>query len=84
MQECICCRILAFMPVKQVVGFVVCCFVLRATMATGAAASNTASFAILASRFPAHISSVFGLTEMAVGLGQTMGPAIGGFLMEVS
>lgn len=72
------------MAYQQQTEFIVYCFVLRIVMAMGTAAADTASFAILAARFPSHISSAFGLIEMAVGVGQTLGPAMGGFLTEAS
>ena len=72
------------MPDQQQIEFIVYCFLLRVVMAMGCAAADTASFAILSAKFPSHISSAFGLIEMACGVGQTLGPALGGFLTQVN
>ena len=63
--------------------FTVMCFVVRGFAATGCTASNTASFVITANAFPNNVATVFGILEMAAGLGLMIGPAIGGVLFQV-
>lgn len=60
--------------------FSVMCFVIRSFEALGAAAYNTASCTIVAEMFPDNIGAVFGILETFVGLGMTVGPALGAAL----
>uniref|UniRef100_T1JKK8 Major facilitator superfamily (MFS) profile domain-containing protein n=1 Tax=Strigamia maritima TaxID=126957 RepID=T1JKK8_STRMM len=60
--------------------FTAFCFVVRSLEALGAAAFNTAACTIVAQIFPDNVSTVFGLLETFVGLGMTLGPAVGGLL----
>ncbi|KAK2184640.1 hypothetical protein NP493_259g01027 [Ridgeia piscesae] len=64
--------------------FTVMCFVVRGFAATGCTASNTASFVITANAFPNNVATVFGILEMATGLGLMIGPAVGGVLFQIS
>lgn len=64
--------------------FTVMCFVVRGFAATGCTAANTASFVITAKAFPNNVAIVFGILEMAAGLGFMIGPAIGGVLFQIS
>lgn len=62
------------------VEFAVLCFIVRSFEALGAAAFCTASCTILIDQFPDHIGTVFGFTETCIGIGMSIGPAIGGAL----
>lgn len=63
--------------------FAVLCFVVRSFEALGAAAFCTASCTILIDQFPDDIGTVFGFTETCIGVGMSIGPAIGGALYAV-
>ncbi|XP_054718055.1 MFS-type transporter SLC18B1-like [Uloborus diversus] len=63
--------------------FTVLCFVVRSFEALGAAAFCTASCTILIDQFPDDIGTVFGFTETCIGVGMSIGPAIGGALYAV-
>ncbi|PRD38284.1 UNVERIFIED_CONTAM: Slc18b1 [Trichonephila clavipes] len=65
------------------VEFAVLCFIVRAFEAFGAAAFCTASCTILIDQFPDDIGTVFGFTETCIGIGMSIGPAIGGALYAV-
>ncbi|XP_064480850.1 MFS-type transporter SLC18B1-like [Ornithodoros turicata] len=60
--------------------FTVLSFVVRIFEAVGAAAFGTASYTIVLNLYPDHISTVFGIIETCVGIGMSLGPAIGGVL----
>ena len=64
--------------------FVSLCFVLRIAMAMGCTASSVSSFTVMVHSFPHQAATVFGLLETAAGLGLMLGPALGGFLYDVS
>lgn len=59
------------------------CFFVRGLEALGASAYSTASYVYVVACFPDNIGTVLGLLETFVGLGMSMGPAIGGFLYSV-
>ncbi|XP_070568935.1 MFS-type transporter SLC18B1-like [Ptychodera flava] len=63
--------------------FIVFCFVVRTIEAVGAAASDTAGYAIIAKTFPDHVSTTFGILEIFCGLGYMIGPPLGGYLYQV-
>ncbi|XP_035210333.1 MFS-type transporter SLC18B1-like isoform X2 [Stegodyphus dumicola] len=65
------------------VEFAVLCFVVRSFEALGAAAFCTASCTILIDQFPDDIGTVFGFTETCIGVGMSIGPALGGALYAV-
>ncbi|XP_046565512.1 MFS-type transporter SLC18B1-like [Haliotis rubra] len=73
--------ILEYIPVAdgQTV-FVVYCFLMQIVLSVGVTAQQTATFAMASKAFASNFTTVFGLTEVFVGLGMTVGPAIGGFL----
>lgn len=58
-------------------------FVVRILEAIGAAGFSTASYAIVLHIYPDQISTVFGIIETCVGVGMSIGPAIGGALYSV-
>lgn len=58
-------------------------FLIRILEAIGAAAFSTASYAIVLHVYPDHISTVFGIIETSVGVGMSIGPALGGALYSV-
>ncbi|XP_063418170.1 MFS-type transporter SLC18B1-like [Mytilus trossulus] len=60
--------------------FIIYCFLLRIILAIGCCGLQTASFALVAKEFPDSVATVFGITEVFVGVGFMSGPAIGGFL----
>lgn len=63
--------------------FTVLSFLVRILEALGAAAFSTASYSIVLHVYPDHISTVFGIIETSVGVGMSIGPAIGGALYSV-
>ncbi|XP_023209760.1 MFS-type transporter SLC18B1-like [Centruroides sculpturatus] len=60
--------------------FTVFCFIVRIFEAVGAAAFTTASCTYVFSMFPDDIGTVFGIIETSIGIGMSLGPAIGGSL----
>ncbi|XP_077293824.1 MFS-type transporter SLC18B1-like [Arctopsyche grandis] len=63
--------------------FTIFCFLIRGFEALGASAYSTASYVFVVHLFPNNISSVLGILETFVGLGMSVGPAIGGLLYSV-
>ncbi|CAG4923962.1 unnamed protein product [Colias eurytheme] len=63
--------------------FLVLCFIVRGLEALGASAYSTASYVYVVNVFPDTIGSVLGILETFVGLGMSVGPAIGGLLYSV-
>lgn len=63
--------------------FTLLSFLVRIFEALGAAAFSTASYTIVLNLYPEHISTVFGIMETCVGVGMSLGPAIGGALYSV-
>ncbi|VVC37962.1 Hypothetical protein CINCED_3A013556 [Cinara cedri] len=63
--------------------FKVLCFVVRGLEAIGASAFSTSSFVYVIQIFPDNVSGVLGILETFVGLGMSVGPAIGGLLSSV-
>lgn len=59
------------------------CFLIRGFEAVGASAFSTASYVFVVHSFPEKISSVLGILETFVGLGLSVGPAIGGVLYSL-
>ena len=57
--------------------FTVFCFIVRAMEAIGVAAFSTASYTYIMYVFPDDIGTAFGLTETCVGIGMSLGPAVG-------
>ncbi|XP_071804031.1 MFS-type transporter SLC18B1-like [Asterias amurensis] len=66
------------MPTKET--FVAFAFILRAFEGIGAAASLTASTAIVAHAFPDNVGTATSIIEMMSGIGFMIGPALGGLL----
>ncbi|XP_026763916.2 MFS-type transporter SLC18B1-like [Galleria mellonella] len=63
--------------------FTALCFVVRGMEALGASAYSTASYVFVVNAFPDSIGSVLGILETFVGLGMSVGPAIGGLLYSI-
>ncbi|XP_060845002.1 MFS-type transporter SLC18B1-like isoform X2 [Rhopalosiphum padi] len=63
--------------------FKILCFIVRGLEAIGASAFSTSSFVYVIQLFPENVSSVLGILETFVGLGMSVGPAIGGLLSSV-
>lgn len=63
--------------------FTILCFVVRAISALGAASFSTASYTYIIHLFPEKVGIAFGLTETCVGIGMSLGPAIGGLLYGI-
>ena len=63
--------------------FTIYCFVVRSVEALGAAAFSTASYTYIMYAFPDDIGTAFGLTETCVGVGMSLGPAIGSGLFSI-
>ena len=57
--------------------------VIRAFQGVGHATYTTAVFAIVAQTFPTAVGVAMGVLEMCVGIGLSLGPAIGAVLYEV-
>lgn len=57
--------------------------VMRSLEGLGAAAFSTASYTYIMHTFPDDVSAAMGLTETFIGIGETIGPAIGGGLYAV-
>lgn len=64
--------------------FATYCFLIRGLEALGAAAYTTATYVFVVEVFPTNVGAVLGFMETFVGLGMSMGPAIGGLLYSVS
>ncbi|VVC87951.1 unnamed protein product [Leptidea sinapis] len=63
--------------------FTILCFIIRGMEALGASAYSTASYVYVVNVFPDNIGSVLGILETFVGLGMSVGPAIGGLLYSI-
>ncbi|XP_022187825.2 MFS-type transporter SLC18B1 isoform X1 [Nilaparvata lugens] len=73
-----------FLPlIDDYVIFTTVCFLIRGLEAVGAGAFSTASFVFVVEVFPDNISTVLGILETFIGLGMSVGPAIGGILYSV-
>jgi MFS family permease len=57
--------------------FAIFCFLVRTFEALGAAAFSTASYTYIMNDFPDDIGTAFGFTETCMGLGMSLGPAVG-------
>ncbi|XP_077868040.1 LOW QUALITY PROTEIN: MFS-type transporter SLC18B1-like [Saccoglossus kowalevskii] len=62
--------------------FVASCFIVRSVEAVGAAASTTASGAIVAKVFPNNTTLTLGILEAFGALGLMLGPPLGGYLYQ--
>ncbi|KAG7304378.1 hypothetical protein JYU34_011318 [Plutella xylostella] len=69
--------------IEDVTTFTALCFVVRGLEALGASAYSTASYVFVVNAFPDSIGSVLGILETFVGLGMSVGPAIGGLLYSI-
>ncbi|XP_075983718.1 uncharacterized protein LOC142981589 [Anticarsia gemmatalis] len=69
--------------IEDSVTFTVLCFVVRGLEALGASAYSTASYVFVVNAFPDTIGSVLGILETFIGLGMSVGPAIGGLLYSI-
>lgn len=69
--------------IEDVTTFTTLCFVVRGLEALGASAYSTASYVFVVNAFPDSIGSVLGILETFIGLGMSVGPAIGGLLYSV-
>lgn len=57
--------------------FTLSCFMVRFSEALGAAAFSTSSYTYIMYFFPDDVGTAFGLTETCVGIGMSLGPAVG-------
>lgn len=69
--------------IKQEWVFTLYCFIVQGMKALGASAYCTATYVFVAEVFPSNIGAVLGVMETFVGLGMSIGPAIGGFFYHV-
>ncbi|KPI93454.1 MFS-type transporter C6orf192-like [Papilio xuthus] len=69
--------------VQDSLTFTILCFVVRGMEALGASAYSTASYVFVVNAFPDSIGTVLGILETFVGLGMSVGPAIGGLLYSI-
>uniref|UniRef100_A0A1B6LS52 Major facilitator superfamily (MFS) profile domain-containing protein n=1 Tax=Graphocephala atropunctata TaxID=36148 RepID=A0A1B6LS52_9HEMI len=58
-------------------------FFVRGLEALGASAFSTSSFVFVVETFPDNISTILGVMETVIGLGMSVGPAIGGVLYSI-
>lgn len=72
------------MLVEDTLTFTILCFLVRGMEALGASAYSTASYVFVVNAFPDTIGTVLGILETFVGLGMSVGPAIGGLLYSVT
>lgn len=63
--------------------FTTFCFLVRIFEAIGATAFSTATYTILMEEFSDNIGTAFSIVETSVGLGLSLGPAVGGFLYSI-
>ncbi|XP_054282823.1 MFS-type transporter SLC18B1-like isoform X1 [Macrosteles quadrilineatus] len=63
--------------------FTVMAFLVRGMEALGASAFSTSSFVFIVETFPDNISTILGVMETVIGLGMSVGPAIGGILYSI-
>nr|XP_027198550.1 uncharacterized protein LOC113792803 [Dermatophagoides pteronyssinus] len=63
--------------------FTAFCFIVRTFEAVGGTAFSTATYTILMEEFPDNVGTAFSIVETSVGLGLSLGPAIGGFLYNI-
>lgn len=66
--------------IEDSTSFIVFSFVIRSVGAFGAASFSTASYTYIIQLFPENVGLAFGLTETCVGIGMSLGPAVGGLL----
>ncbi|CAH1803160.1 unnamed protein product [Owenia fusiformis] len=62
--------------------YVVLCVAVRTLEALGTSACTTAVFAIMSFTFPDRVSTMFGILETCYGVGQMIGPVVGGALYQ--
>lgn len=62
--------------------FIALSFIIRIIEAFGNAAFLSSSFTMVAKVFPANVSTMFGVVEMAFGVGMIIGPTVGGVLYQ--
>jgi len=58
-------------------------FILRMFEACGNSAFLTGSFSAIANEFPQNVASMFALIELFFGIGEIVGPVVGGALYEI-
>ena len=63
--------------------FITFSFIIRIIEAFGNSAFLSSSFTMVAKMFPANVSTMFGVVEMAFGVGMIIGPTVGGALYQV-
>ncbi|XP_049855808.1 MFS-type transporter SLC18B1-like [Schistocerca gregaria] len=63
--------------------FTMYCFLVRGMEALGASAYATASYVFVVEVFPDTIGTVLGILETFVGMGMSIGPAVGGLLYSI-
>ncbi|CAG0879540.1 unnamed protein product [Cyprideis torosa] len=79
-----CCILFGFVYlIDNPTSFIVYCVLIRSVEALGASAFQTAAFTLAIVYFPDNIGSVMGLMETFVGIGLSVGPALGGFLYSL-
>ena len=62
--------------------FIALSFIIRIIEAFGNSAFLSSSFTMVAKVFPANVSTMFGVVEMAFGVGMIIGPTVGGVLYQ--
>jgi len=62
--------------------FIVLSFIIRMLTAVGSAFSQTATIAIMSYIFSDNMSTIFGIFELASGVGLMIGPSLGGVLYD--
>lgn len=65
------------------VTFITLAYAIRIVEGISASAFMTASYALMASKFPDNIATIFSFLEAAFGVGLILGPTLGGSLYEL-
>ena len=63
--------------------FIAACFATRAVEAVATSFTNTASLTVVANKFPDRTNTVVGAIETMIGVGVSLGPAVGGGLYHL-
>lgn len=69
--------------IPSATGFIISCYVMRVIEAVGTAAFYTASYTVVANKFPENINMLVGTAETMMAVGVAAGPAMGGGLYSV-
>ena len=80
----LCCFFRCVYYLDNMAQYIFFCFLLRMCAAVSTCFAATASFALTVESFDEYAMSVIGLLEISIGVGLSIGPAIGAALYDVS